>query len=69
MTGDPLYHRAIETALAEMVLKLGAPTVADAANMGLKLEGAKMFISILTNLGVPERKRAPYEQENQLIPT
>ncbi len=52
----PLYHRAIETALCELVKQRDATNLNDAATMAYIIVGAKKFIDILSRLGEPEDK-------------
>ena len=51
---SPKCREAMQVALAEMVMRQQEATLQDAANNALYLAGAKRFIHILLNLGVPD---------------
>lgn len=58
----PSFQNAIHAALAEMQMRQIAPsTPSQSWDAGVKMEGAKVFISILLNLAEPteERKQLP----------
>lgn len=54
ITVSPLFAEALETALCEMVARLGAANLNDAAVMAYRIEGAKQVLHILANLGEAE---------------
>ena len=55
LTDSPRFQRALQVALTEYVMRQNTSTIADAANMALRIEGAKAVLHILLNLGDPEK--------------
>lgn len=65
----PLYREAIEVALVQLVLDLNSGTAIDAANNGMKLEGAKAFVRVLSELGETGTRAPAVPRTPQLEPT